>query len=91
MIELTGDQSKNSLNNELESRVHPKFGRCVVYSPMKSSITKGVVKVKIYQNFSQAVPLRIFIHADDQFWDATNHFMGYKLSPSDIATAQVLF
>ena len=93
--EIGGTQKLNYIQNDVNSngpivsRVHPKFGKCVVYSPMRDRVTKGVNTLKISQNNGLILPLRIFIHADDQFWDATNRNMGYKLETSDIATAQV--
>ena len=75
----------------LESRVHPKYGRCLVYSPERSIFTKGLNSFKIHQNLQKGFSLRIFIHANDQFWAVTNRQMGYKLDPYDVATAQVIY
>ena len=75
----------------LESRVHPKYGRCLVYSPERSIIAKGLNSFKIHQNLQKGFSLRIFIHANDQFWAVTNRQMGYKLDPYDVATAQVTY
>ena len=81
--------SDSYLKHVIQSRIHPKYGKCIVYSPKKHSITKGLTSFKIQasQNFS----LRVFIHASDQFWDATNREMGYKMDPFEKATAQVYY
>ena len=87
-LELSG-KSNNGYEKFLESRVHPKYGRCLVYSTERSTFTKGLNSFKIHQNLQKGFSLRIFIHANDQFWDVTNRQMGYKLDPYDVATAQV--
>ena len=89
-LQLSG---KTHSGNEivLESRVHPKYGRCLVYSPERSIFTKGLNSFKIHQNLQKGFSLRIFIHANDQFWAVTNRQMGYKLDPYDVATAQVTY
>ena len=88
VLQLSQDSHAN-FEKFLVSRVHPKYGRCLVYLPEKSSYTKGLNNFKIHQNFQKGFSLRIFIHASDQFWDVTNRQMGYKLDPYDVATAQV--
>ena len=89
VLQLSQD-SETNFKRFLVSRVHPKYGRCLVYLPEKNIYTKGLNNFKIHQNFPKGFSLRIFIHASDQFWDETNRQMGYKLDPYDVATAQVI-
>lgn len=93
LLHLTQATVKNGgyLQSILESRVHPKYGRCIVYLPKKSGITKGLNSIQIHQENSVKLSLRIFIHAEDNFWGATNREMGFRMDPFDVASTQVYY
>ena len=77
-----------SILNEV---VHPKYGRCVNINPDETLHRLGMSTLQIVMNLDFKGALRIFWHAQDQFWGATNRQMGYKLAPDESASTQLYY
>ena len=75
----------------LDEVVHPKYGRCVNINPDKNLHQLGMSTLQITMNLEFEGALRIFWHAQDQFWGATNRQMGWKLAPNESATTQLYY
>ena len=56
----------------LDEVVHPKYGRCVNINPDENLHQLGMSTLQITMNLEFEGALRIFWHAQDQFWGATN-------------------
>lgn len=70
-------------------RIHPKYGRCFTLNPSVEMKSLGINSVKIAKKSGSNINLRIFLHVDDLFWDATNRQMGYLMQELETATTQV--
>ena len=73
----------------LNERVHPKYGRCINFAPDDNLHNLGLSTFQMTMNSDFKGSLRIFLHAQDQFWGATNRQMGYRLAPDESASTQV--
>lgn len=85
--EVTLDSKK--YRNMIIDRIHPKYGRCFTLNPSTSMKSLGINSLKIAKKNGSNINLRIFLHVDDLFWDATNRQMGYLLQQLETATTQV--
>ena len=74
----------------LSERVHPKYGRCINFNPDENLHKLGLSTFQLTMNLDFNGSLRIFLHAKDQFWGATNRQMGYRLAPDESASTQVI-
>jgi hypothetical protein len=73
----------------IANRPHSKYGRCYTYTPDKERKKFGFDYCQIEPNKANPFPLRVFLHAEDQFWDATNRQMGYLVVANEVSTSQV--